>query len=369
VTRLRLSSALAVVCLLACACSNQDQVSISARWTVDSVPLLDIGDTTLLGESTLQSARWATRLPGGNIVVGDQYGDALRFFDSDGTPIRVVGRAGEGPGEFGDITWADNCGTDSLFVWDYSRRRMIVFDTTGRFQREYRPQGEPQEFSCSRMRSFAVIGFPLTYEPPSADGARMQAPVWLADAEGDSTHFVGIVPYGENRALGKLTRIALSDARFLVGTSDSAWVDVYDTLGVRIGALSIGTDPRVPTPTNYEVAIDRLIAITPISEFRERFRAQYAAVPMPSTVPFYTDLRIDPLGLLWAVLSVPGDPQTLLRAMTESGELVADLALPMEMRIFEIGIDYVLGTYQDSLDVDHVLLYRLHRPRSTRDPP
>jgi hypothetical protein len=49
-------------------------------------------------------------------------------FEADGTPVGTFGRAGEGPGEFGNIariTFVE----DSLLVWDRGNARLSVFDS------------------------------------------------------------------------------------------------------------------------------------------------------------------------------------------------------------------------------------------------
>lgn len=273
----------------------------------------------------------------------------------------MTGRAGSGPGEFGDLMWISRCGSDTLYAWDYSRRVIIVHDSAGAFRREFRPEGNPHEVSCWNPHFFFVMGLPDRYVAPSAEGEVVSAPLWTINARGDSIGGLGSVPFGENRALGRQTRIASASDVLYVGTADSAWVDAYGPDGARKRSLPSGTSARAPTEADYERAIDRLIGVTPDRRVRERFREMYAALPMPDSMPSYVDLRVDPAGILWLVLPALRPKETRLRAFDQNGSVRADITLPLPITVFEVGIDYVLGAYNDPSDLDHVMVFRLNR--------
>jgi 6-bladed beta-propeller len=347
--------------IVACSAPGGRSNEASTTWSVDPAPILDISDTSAVGPSILQSARFATRLADGTVAVADQYGNAVRFFDSKGQATRAIGRKGTGPGEFADVTWIASCGTDSLFVWAQSRRTMIVFDTAGLFAREYRPQGNPNEVTCSNSSHFAVIGLPNAYVQPSASGEVMTAPIWLADANGDSTKWLGDFPYAENRALGRLTRIALGPDALYIGTADSAWIDVFGLDGVKKRGVPTGMSPRPPTQQEYDRAIERLIAVSPNPDVRSMFRSRYAALPMPAHVPPYADLRVDSAGLLWVISPAADGRSTQLRALDDQGRVVGDVFIPLDLTVFEVGRDYILGGHRDAEDIEHVMVFRLNR--------
>jgi hypothetical protein len=137
---------------------------------VGAEAIVDIHDTDSSVDPLIEFARSSIRLASGTIVVADQYARRLRFFDGSGVPVRVVGGEGRGPGEFVDSRWLSQCGTDSLFVWDYTRRSILVFDTAGSYAREYRPRGQPHEVRCDRRGRFGMLGLPVDPLPPSVDG-------------------------------------------------------------------------------------------------------------------------------------------------------------------------------------------------------
>jgi hypothetical protein len=308
-------------------------------------------------------AAGATRLSNGVIVVADPGAPAIRFFDPSGRPLRTVGRGGQGPGEFTAPWWLGQCGADSVFVWDYAQQEMTVIDSAGRIAREYRVLRDPAFFYCSRDGLFAIHLSPREPLPANEKVPHQTAALWLADASGNYTRLLGEVPIGENRPLGKLTRIAVARDRLYVGTADSAFVDVYTLDGQRAGALPVGVAPRRPTERNYERAIDAQVAMLGDRETREAARRLLLEIPMPEYRPPYTNLFADPGGTLWVVTSAPGDPVTELRAIGLDGRTLKVLRLPVELTVFEVGHDHLLGMYEDETGEQHVALYRLQQAR------
>jgi hypothetical protein len=82
---------------------------------------------------------------------------------------------------------------------------------------------------------------------------------------------------------------------------------------------------------------------------------------MPALLPPYASLLSDPTGLLWVQLSPSGAKQVDLVAMQLDGRLVARIRLPRPLTLYEIGRDYILGSYTDDADELHVAAYKLNR--------
>ena len=332
-----------------------------AQWPVDSVPVFDVASMAPDGSPAFFFAGGATRLADGRVAVVDPFDAAVRLFDASGKPIRKVGRRGDGPGEFQAPAWIQQCGADSLFVWDFMRASITVMDSAGRVAREYPERGNTYALSCSRTGVVAGLGGPAITGPPNAKGETYEAPLWLADTHGVITKPFGDVAFGENRPLGRLTRVAAASDRVFVGTADSAYVDVYALDGRRMGAVPVGVELRRPTERNYERAIDGMVALMTSREMREGSKKQMLKIPMPEHLPAYTGVFADPAGTLWVLTSAPGDPDTRLRALTEDGRVLGEVRVPRELRVFEVGMDYVLGSYDDAQGEQHVAMYRMHR--------
>jgi hypothetical protein len=233
--------------------------------------------------------------------------------------------------------------------------------------------------SCNRSPTFALFGRGRRLPPPAPPDpnagyfvVRMVAPLQLVDGSGQVVAATPDVPVlealggmsdgagGMPRPLGQTTQFALSTDRLYVGTGDSAAIDVYSLAGERQGIIRLDVPVRAPTKAQYESAANVYLSIVPAGR-REAMREWLLGIPMPERLPPYSALLTDVTGLLWVVLSVPGDLDTRLRAVRENGAVVADVTVPVNLTVFEIGTDYILGGREDENGEPHLLLFRLRR--------
>lgn len=345
-------------------CSTDDSAPPAAvSFDIDRTPILDIADTSTIGELELLRPTGAVRLPNGNVVVADAYAATIRFFDANGTLVRRVGRRGNGPGEFRSPSWISRCGTDSVFVWDAFRQSITVIDTAGTIARRYTIDAQPDFLQCSNRAEFLLQLPPAATGIPSDKTPHYTGHIWIADRSGHRLRDLGEFPYGENRPLGKLTQVALSSKHVFVGTNDSAAVDLYSHSGQRTRTLRIQSPQRRPTARNYQAAIDAQVKQLRVESERHAWRKQLETVPMPDQMPPYRDIILDDLGWVWVVVSALGDASTMLVAMDTVGQTLGTATLSSELEVYEVGRDSVLGAYEDTAGVPHVALYRFSRSR------
>jgi len=76
-------------------------------------------------------------LPNGNIIVNDQKAKQIYKFDEKGNFIKKIGRAGQGPGEFGNPLCMTTT-SDSIIVADNSNMRIQYYDLEGNFIRDFK---------------------------------------------------------------------------------------------------------------------------------------------------------------------------------------------------------------------------------------
>lgn len=79
------------------------------------------------------------RMPDGSVWISDKHLGAIRRFSEAGQYLGLVGRRGEGPGEFlypADIRIHPD---ESVLVWDPGRLRVSRFDTAGHFLDSFTP--------------------------------------------------------------------------------------------------------------------------------------------------------------------------------------------------------------------------------------
>lgn len=326
---------------------------------VDSQPSVTIRADDGSGTPVLALVGSGVRLSSGVIAISDRAERAIRYFGPDGRLLRSVGRAGSGPEEFADVSWLEQCAPDSLFVWDAIQHRATVLDAAGRVVRRFRLPGRPAIARCSMSGTFALHMYPAALRRPDPSGKAppLVSPLLLTDAEGDSIGTLGEVQIGENRPLGIVTKIALSRDRLFVGTSDSAYVDVYTLDGTRLRTMKVGEPPRAPTAADYERAVDLQVAGFLDRNDREAMKEMLLRIPRPERMPAYFGLHADPHGRLWVQTSAPADSVTTFNVFDAAGNALGAMRLPGRLRVLEVGPDHLLGTYEASDGVEHVAVY------------
>jgi hypothetical protein len=259
------------------------------------------------------------------------------------------------------------CGPDTVVVWD-RLDRATVLDREGGVVRQHpipsHPgMGSPPTFlACSRTGVFAYLGVPRNFPTRIGQPIDMVAPLFLADTRGNVTRSLGDVPAWDGRTQGRLTRIALSHEGLFVGTAESSAVDRYGLDGARRAAVRWDGVRRRAAEHHYQAAIDRLVMGLSGADDRESARRLVRArQPVAEYLPPYTELLTGPDGTLWVVLSAPGDSLTWLRNFDPAGAMLGALRIRVELRVFEVGGDFVLGAYQDTLGEPHVAMFRFRR--------
>ena len=103
-----------------------------------------LGGANTLGEPAHDSAQlvWdvvgLARLEDGRVAVLSSRGTQLLLFEPSGKLSRIIGRSGEGPGEFTRPEWLQYLPPDTLVVWDYFMTSIDRFDTAGTLLSERR---------------------------------------------------------------------------------------------------------------------------------------------------------------------------------------------------------------------------------------
>lgn len=343
-----------------------------AAWNVSV--LNDIGSVGHASHE-LEFPVGALRLDNGDIVVAFAHAGSVVAFSPSGAQRWMAGRPGTGPGEFRHIGWLGKCG-NTIFAWDLSRLRMIAIDLSGRFLREFYVESEsppvrPQTITC-RGSQFAFHGIDRHASMSGSSASpilRGAGPVWLADSSGHPIRSVATAPSTEAIALGgggsplplgKSTTLALVSNRLYIATGDSSYVDVYGLDGSKLTGFQINLTSRSPSQKNYEKAIDEIVSNVRGVQISEEIRKMLLARERPKQLPSYARVFVDPDELVWIQTSFPGDAETRLLVFDGAGKQLATVSLPPNLKLFEIGRDFIVAGY-DAMSEPHVVVYKLDR--------
>lgn len=357
--------------------------SAQATWVVEPTPILDIPGTSSTGTMTFGHPAGGIRLANGGLLIADRTENTIRVFDASGRSERSLGRAGPGPGEFRSMVWTRRCGGDSLLVWDFARRQATVVGSTSESMRQFAvPKGDtaqvPYQFSCSSRGSIVYSSAPRPNRGavtgstnPNIIPAVVAA--YSIDRDGSIRHRYGEIPGGEvvlitgptggrggaPRPLGRISYVASMGDVAVISSADSAILTFHGADG-RSSRHVLPIPSRPPTRAEYEAAIGELATVGP-PDARQSLVDALRAFPMPERLPPISALFVDTEDLLWVQTTPPGGRVMDFLVVRPDGRVAAKAQIPRTLTVFDIGRDYILGSYSDANDETHVAVYRLRR--------
>ncbi|HEX5870018.1 MAG TPA: 6-bladed beta-propeller [Longimicrobium sp.] len=354
------------------------------EWRVAAEPVTDIGVAE--GDPSQQFARVADalRLSDGTLLVGDDRVNEIRAFDAQGKYLRTVGRSGGGPGEFTHLFGMHLLPGDTVAAYDYQGKRLSFFDPSGALARTVtlrevngtlppRPIGI---FSDGR-----VLVTPL-YNPNFKDSAkpvRDTAVLAVFSAAGTQTASLGSVPgdetvtitggTGNNRMMlrstppfGLSTSFAVHGTRLLIG--DPVRYELVERRpdGAVTRLIRRGGQREPVTQADRDAYLKRQSEGMNDPRFRQLHEQMEKQTVFPEHKPFFTGLRMDAAGNAWVQRPATPDAETPWDVFDTEGRLLGTVAMPAGLRVTQIGADFVVGTWNDEMDVPHVRVHRIEKP-------
>ncbi|WP_420127741.1 6-bladed beta-propeller [Longimicrobium sp.] len=355
------------------------------EWRVSAEPVTDIGVAE--GDVHQQFARIADaqRLSDGTLLVADGQANELRAFDAQGKYLRTVGRSGGGPGEFKAVELMYLLPGDTVAVFDYMGGRLSYFAPTGAFVRGVTLQPVDGKLPPRPLGFFSdgrMLVKPL-YNPNFVDSPRRtRDTVALAvySAAGTQAASLGRVPGEESVTItggeggnqmmvrdqppfGLATSFAVQGTRLLVG--DPARYELVerrpDGAVARLIRRAGEREPVTQADRDAAIALRRERMDDP--RFRQIQEQLIKGITFPEHKPFFTDLRMDPAGNAWVRRPADPDAETPWDVFDAEGRLLGTVTTPAGLRVTQIGADFIVGTWSDEMDVPHVRVHRLEKPR------
>ena len=356
-------------------------------WTIDTVPLIDLGARQDDPHEEFSGTVAPRRLGDGQIVVATSGASELRFFDSTGVWIRSVGRAGQGPGEFQSLGWLAVGPGDTLRTYDWSLRRLSVFTPAGTFVRSYLLASPGVERGAIPRAVLAdgtilVSGTPFIRPGHPSGVARDTAPLLLYGMTGAVVDSFGRFPGSEALIEGTENSVTVMDCPFgkdlaiavprtydaiYLGSEDAPEVTVWTPTGHLTRILRWQAPPVAVTDKDRTAYLESMTqgARPGQEEFQRRLQRMVQQAALPLQKPAYAGLVPGSNGTIWIQTYTAPDliAATPFQVFDSTGQWLGTLTLPARFTARQIGEDFILGTWQDRDDVDHVRLYRLSRRR------
>jgi hypothetical protein len=351
------------------------------NWTITTVPARDLGVVEGASPFVFQYVVGATRLDDGRVIVADAGFGELRCFGPDGDHEWTVGGLGEGPGEFRVLDWVRPFGPDSLVAYDRSLRRLTVFDRNGAVGRtvNVRPAHSalrPTVMGVLADGSLVVRAAPSVTPNTVSPGVNQWEELVLRYTQGGQlvdtiakvlgSEYLALVVEGRrnllSRPFGRHSVIAVSFNRVYVAYTGDYTIAEYDFAGTLTRLVRLVAPDRPVTDAHRERYAQEWLTEIATDNERNRIRRLLEVAPFPDALPAFSSILIDADGYLWVEDSrVPAEVRIIYSVFDVDRGLMARVEIPEGLRVYEVGRDYVLGRWQDSLDVAHVRLHELTR--------
>lgn len=358
-------------------------------WWVDPEPLVVVGSLGGSENEQLVEVSDAARLANGNLVVADRRTRTVRMYDGAGAFLRVLGGPGSGPGEFQSPARVMVTGGDSVLVWDEQNFRTTLFDGNG---------------ELSRVHTLDLARIAKAVDPPLYPGAvepisggeylvrlveksgskevragsfrRRSGALKVAEdissvdtvaffpGEEEVTVDAPWGPYPVVPPLARRTFLAHSNGSMgsCVGVQELPQIDCIGARGER---LRLRWEHQPPPVAGREIEEWRVETsrLFNLKVGREDLRRMLEQVPLPQVRPVHSTLLFDVAGNLWVEMGPISDsldsPVDHL-VFEPGGSLLGVVSLP-PIQVMEVGEEYLLGVYEDELQVQYLHLYSLNK--------
>lgn len=343
-------------------------------WTVDETHGVTIGrlegaDEYVFGQiSGLVVDRKA------RIHVADTQAKEIRVFSPDGEFLRRVGRDGEGPGEFRNISGLA-LAPGGIAALDGSLGRVTVFDSSDTVVRMFRLErsymileyNAPMAFDAagrfferarlSLMPGIDSIGV-ITY---GSDGA-VSDTVLLAEIRQD--HIMvernGMPYMSVPRPFAPQPSIAFGpEGSVYLARGDEYRVDVFSPAGDSLRVIRRTVEPRSVTAAERDSAAAYVTGI-----FERTGVKAPPGIEIPQRKPAIQRLVVDASGNLWVLTAQEAGSDRFEWSIHDpQGRYLGAVTTPV-MTVIQIGDDFLAGTMRGEFDVPSAVVFPIVKPDS-----
>jgi hypothetical protein len=301
----------------------------------------------------------------GRLWVFDAQAEELRVFRPNGEHVRSVGRAGEGPGEFGNVYALEWDPKDRLWIVDRGLGRVSIFDTAG-------------VFLTSRRRGNPYFAYPWPggidaegsfYDLESGPAGEFRRFLVRFDT---LLHAVDTIPLPQHPDGPAEIRVSIEGgvatypkpfagtARWALTGDGGMWVAITDRyrllrLSRHGDTLLVATKPFEPVPVTDEER-DQVL------DGYRRSGVDLSAFEIPDSKPAIATLLVDDVGRPWVIPVRPEDRTgSVAEVFDSTGVFLGEVDLPVSLLRGPVAFrNGTLATVtEDSLGVPFVVQFRV----------
>lgn len=362
--------------------------STTARWHVDTTPLLAVGDGVRRGDPLLINVVATRFAADGELVVITTDDAMVRWIDADGAVRASRGGFGEGPGEFRDIAYVGML-ADSVVLWDDQLDRVSVMTAAPGGTRSFRLQGgdtaTAPEFGYAPIELVGADRLVLTGRRGARTNQRSglrrdSIPFATASMDGTIGPVFALVPGAETVVASTERFVTMIPRPF--GAQTAVTTEGEEVL-ITVGDVD---ELRHYLPGSGLVRIDRLdrprrlIAPAEIDQQGQRIGAQTSQLPkpvatailgamleagLPKVYPTYDRILTDTDGNSWLREDI-GSERALDEArrwtiLDTAGSWLGQIITPPRFEVHQVTRDRVLGVWREPNGGEVVQMLRLSR--------
>ena len=364
--------------------SNVPAWGAGQGWEVGAEPALVVGG--LVGQRPFEftTVGDARILDDGRLLVTHcSNPPELRLYGTDGRFLGTLGGPGTGPGQCNFIlhSWL---AADSVILYDPSLARITYFRLGGAATRIVDLDaaglgdvegGDP--LWSSRFADGRFLGRP-NHPLPQADG-RSRAPFhWvrldpeamtvdtLLAARGTEYVAEGLgTPSEDVRTVlfSPFTHARAHGDRLFLADSEEFWIEERDATGALLRRFGRDWDPYSIDRGFRRNYRDQRVAAAPSAE-RAAVRREMARAVFADHLPAHEgEMIVDPGDNLWvAQVPTPADNDRPWSVFDATGRWLGEVHVPAQLRVTDIGEDYVVGVWRAAGGVQSIRRFPLLKP-------
>ncbi len=300
----------------------------------------------------------ASRLSDGRIVVADHH--VLKLFDSRGKVLRVIGRQGQGPGEFGQLRQTCILAGDTIVAINFNVKRVSVFTRTGEHVRTFVVDGYVPRNGCLGDGTLLLTDDGVPAPGSVGDRGMIQdrsTTVRHMKADGTVIGTIGNFPGASlDVTFPRTINLVPYTDSIYAGDGRTAELGLY-TMSGKVARLIRWNDPLV------KVTEEMVRARTG----QLRGQPQRSSGPLPPTsaaLPAYRAIKVDSLGRVWVEAYQFSDEPPEWVVFDKAGALLGRVSLPKvgtRTELVTVGRDEVTLRWWDDDGAVHLSLHPLVR--------